>query len=166
MSLSGQYTPRALRKDLQQHNNDSQLKHISLLAKECGELKKGNEELKQENEELKQKMTHIIHYAVFGDTYPILPVHVPLDGKEIHFYNGHHMHMSVKMFGLPFRLTAIFRVYKGKFQQPKVTKVVIDKDNAITTLDVWSGCQVKVNMVQKFSFVLDFFYNLQIISAS
>ena len=68
-----------LRKHIQQHNNDSQLKHMSLLAKECGELKKGNEELKRENEELKQKMTH--------------PVHVPLDGKEIHFYNesfGHH----------------------------------------------------------------------------
>ena len=32
-----QYTP--LRKDLQQHNNDSQLKHMSLLAKECRELK-------------------------------------------------------------------------------------------------------------------------------
>ena len=162
-----QYTP--LRKDLQQHNNDSQLKHMSLLAKECGELKKGNEELKRENEELKQKMTHI-HHTVFGDTYPILPVHVPLDGKEIHFYNepfGHHM--SVKMLVLHFRLTAIFTVYKGKFQQPKVTKVVIDKDNAITTLDVWSGCQeylLKVNMVQKFSFVLDFYYNLQIISVS
>ena len=33
-----QYTP--LCKDLQQHNNDSQLKHMSLLAKECGELKR------------------------------------------------------------------------------------------------------------------------------
>ena len=40
-----QYTP--LRKDLQQHNNDSQLKHMSLLAKECGELKKENKELKK-----------------------------------------------------------------------------------------------------------------------
>ena len=38
-----QYT--LLHKDLQQHNNDSQLKHMSLLAKECGELKKENKEL-------------------------------------------------------------------------------------------------------------------------
>ena len=47
-----QYTP--LRKDLQQHNNDSQLKHMSLLAKECGELKKENKELKETSIEFKE----------------------------------------------------------------------------------------------------------------
>ena len=70
---------------------------MSLLAKECVELKKENKELKKaiehkyddlkrENEELKQKMIHI-HHTVAGDTYPILPVVVPLDGGELHFYS-------------------------------------------------------------------------------
>ena len=125
----------------------------------------------RENEELKQKMV-CIHQKVIGDTYPILPVDVPLIGKKIHFYNepfGHHM--SVKMFVLPFRLTAIFTVYKGKFQQPKVTKIVIRLDSTIKTLDARSGCHgyqeypLKDNM-QKFSFVLEFCNNLQIISVS
>ena len=47
-----QYTP--LRKDIQQHNNDSQLEHMSLLAEECRELKRENEYLQRENAELEQ----------------------------------------------------------------------------------------------------------------
>ena len=36
--------------------------------------------------------------------------------------------------------TAIFTVYKGKFQQPKVTKVVVKLDGITTTLTTSSGC--------------------------
>ena len=222
-----QYTP--LRKDLQQHNNDSQLKHMSLLAKECREktekhgdselkneiedikckmqiacnelkkeiqelthkvasvsheceeLKKEKDELKKENEELLKKgsqkelvaeMKKVVHDALAGDTYPILPVHVPLNGAEVHFYSdacGHHMSVSVMTRTTK---TAIFTVYKGKFQQPKVTQVVVKLDSAIKTIDARSGCHgyqeypLKDDIVQKFSFMLGYFYNLQIISVS
>ena len=135
-----QYIP--LRKDLQQHNNDCQLKHMSLLAKECGELKKENKELKkaiackcdERNEELKQKMV-CIHQKVIGDTYPILPVDVPLIGKKIHFYNepfGHHMSVSVFAYTLnDFFLT--FTIYKKKFHQPKVSIVIAKIDGVMET---------------------------------
>ena len=74
VNLSGlgcQYTP--LRKDLQQHNNDNQLKHMSLLAKDCRELKRENQEFKKaiackcdkRQKELKQKM--IIMYTSESD---------------------------------------------------------------------------------------------------
>ena len=48
----------------------------------------------RENEELKQKMV-CIHQKVIGDTYPILPVDVPLDGKKISEPFGHHMSVCV-----------------------------------------------------------------------
>ena len=184
-----QYT--SLRKDLRQHNNDSQLEHMSLLAKECGELKKGNEELKKENQELKKaneelkraneelkqkmtrKMTHI-HHTVVGDTYPILPVDVPLDGNQVHFYTeplGHHM--SAKRVRHLLNMSVFFTVYKGKFDQPKVTNVVV-KINGVTTvltaanpLDNYTEYPnvVRGDVVQKFSFTLASFINLEIISA-
>ena len=165
-----QYT--SLRKDLlKRHNIDSQLKHMSLLAKECGKLIKRNEELEKENQELKQKILRIHHTAV-SDTYPILPVNVPLNGKEVHFYSdacGHHMSVFVMTQVVK---TAIFKVYKGNFQQPKVTKVVIKLDGATTTIDARNGCHgyqehpLNDDIVQKFSFMLGYFYNLQIISVS
>ena len=142
-----QYT--SLRKDLQQHNNDSQLEHMSLLAKECGELKKENEklkkatgsiehkcdDLKRENKELKQKMIHI-HHTVFGNTYPILPVHVPLNGQELHFYSepfGHHMSASVFAYTLD-DFFVDFKVYEEKFHQPKVSIVIAKIDGVTITL--------------------------------
>ena len=207
-----QYTP--LRKDLQQHNNDSQLKHMSLLAKECGELKKecrelkkanitlSNEcsqtkkenqevkkamssiehkcdDLKRENEESKQKMIHI-HHTVVGDTYPILPVDVPLNSEQLHFYSepfGHHMSIRRTVSLLIDRYIwkeAFFTVYKGKFLQPKVTKVVVKLDGITTTLTTSSGCygyreyqvDAKGNAVQLFSFELPIDANIVIISVS
>ena len=45
---------------------------------ECAELKK-------EHHQLTPKILRIHHTVVVGDTYAILPVHVPLDNKEFHF---------------------------------------------------------------------------------
>ena len=45
---------RPKRKDTDKHNTSNQHKHLLLLAKACGELKKDNEALKQDNEVLKQ----------------------------------------------------------------------------------------------------------------
>ena len=45
---------RPKRKDMDEHNTSNQQKHLLLLAKACGELKKDNEALKQDNEALKQ----------------------------------------------------------------------------------------------------------------
>ena len=45
---------RPKRKDTDEHNTSNQQKHLLLLAKACGELKKDNEALKQNNEALKQ----------------------------------------------------------------------------------------------------------------
>ena len=162
-----------LHKDLQQHNNDSQLKHMSLLAKECRELKK-------ENEKLKQKMTHI-HYAVFGDTYPILPVHVPLDGEEIHFYSepfGHHISVSAGRsvseelsdeFDDILKDIVVFTVYKEKFHQLKLTNIVVKLDGVTKTLTTGSDeyrespDDLKSDVFQEFIFAL-VFTNLEIIS--
>ena len=161
---------------------------MSLLAKECRELKKGNEELKRENQELKnaneelkqkmtqkmtQKMIHI-HHTVFGDTYPILPVDVPLDGDQVHFYTeplGHHM--SAKRVHHLRNMFVFFTVYKGKFDQPKVTNVVVKINDVTTVLTAAKrnydytqySNDVKGDVVQKFSFTLAFFNNLEIISA-
>ena len=198
-----QYTP--LRKHIQLHNDESQLEHMSLLAKECRELKKANltlsnecSQTKKENEEVTYKMTSIenecaelkkenhkltqkilrVHHTVVGDTYPIPPVHVPLDSEEFHFYSdicGHHMTASVSVWGI--LKEAVFTVYKGKFQQPKVTKVVIKLDGAsTTTLTTSSNCcnyheytdddVEKSHIAQEFSFLLSNFSNLEIISVS
>ena len=168
-----QYT--SLRKDLQQHNNDSQLKHMSLLAKECGELKKENQELKKaiacicENEELKQKMI-CIHQKVIGDTYPILPINVPLD-KEIHFYNepfGHHM--SVFVFAYTRNdLFVTFTIYKEKLHQPKVS-IKIDGVPITLSTEQFDSCYnmhiVSNDAVQNFTCTLKLpqFKSLEIIS--
>ena len=45
---------RPKRKDTDEHNTSNQQKHLLLLAKACGELKKDNEALKKDNEALKQ----------------------------------------------------------------------------------------------------------------
>ena len=171
-----QYTP--LRKDLQQHNNDSQLKHMSLLAKECRELKKENEELRREIQNLQQELIQIhtdhddTKAMALNDntsTLPKLPARVPLDGKEFHFYSahgGHHMSVSVKhtFWGRD----VIFTVYKGKIELPKVRKVVVKGDLNTVTLTVGRSYymvpfreypdDVKGDIVQKFSFRIVFFH--------
>ena len=193
-----QYTP--LRKDLQQHNNDSQLEHMSLLAKECRELKKENEESKRENQELKSEIQNSqqelkkgnaeieklkkenhkltqkilrIHHRLVGDTYPIVPVGVQYIGYKLYFYSdvcGHFMSVCREESG-----KVVLKVYKGKFQQPKVTEVVVNIDEcAIETLTTISGChgyceypdEVKRNVVQKFSFELPHGANIKITSVS
>ena len=161
-----QYT--LLRKHIQQHNNDSQLKHMSLLAKECRELKKENKtlindssKLKKENEELTQEIESMereyaklkrqnqklvqkmicLHNSIVGVIYPILPVRITLSSEELHFYSdifGHHISVSVRVWGITRRV--IFTVYKGKFQHSKVTKVVVKLNDTNITLTTNRGC--------------------------
>ena len=172
-----QYT--SLRKDLQQHNNDSQLKHMSLLAKECKELKNENQQLKKENQVLRQELAEVpyqlkemIHDTFDCGFHPILPVCIPSKVKDFQFYSdvcGYHMSVSVTRF----IQEVIFTVYKRKFYQPKVTKVVVKADGITITLSTGSHKynyyehhkDIKGNVVQKFSFGFEFaFYNLEIIS--
>ena len=136
------------------------------------ELKKGNEELKQENRELTQK-TLCIHHAVVGEIYPIPPgVGVPANGKKLHFYSdigGQLMSVCREESG-----KVVFKVYKGKFQQSNVTKVVVNIDERATeTLTSRSRHgyreypdEARGNVVQKFSFELPRGADINIISVS
>ena len=72
-------------------------------------------------------MIHI-HHTVAGDTCPILPVDVPLNSEQLHFYSEpFEYHMSIRrtvslLINQYMWKEAIFTVYKGKFQQPKSYK--------------------------------------------
>ena len=74
-------------------------------------------------------------YTLIGDTYPLLPVDVPLNGNEIHFYNepfGYH----ISVFVFPFTLNNFtpHAFFTGKLHQQKVSIVIAKLDGVSITL--------------------------------
>ena len=91
---------RPKRKNTDEHNTSNQQKHLLLLAKACGELKKDNEALKQRDQLTKSRVDRLDH-TVYGDL-PVTgdkdnPVRVKANGIPVLFFsNNCEYRMSVQ----------------------------------------------------------------------
>ena len=135
---------KPLRKDVHVHTADT--KHMTLLAVACGQLKHENErtkeeidKLKIENEEIKEENEKVkceianIHNFVADDSYPLLPIDVPIESEAVHFYAGAcGWHMSARMMigNSPYSYTddymfMLLAFHEGKFDkfEPKLPKI-------------------------------------------
>ena len=136
------------RKDTDEHNTSNQQKHLLLLAKACGELKKDNEALKQDSEALKQRLDQLtesrvdrLDHTVYGDL-PVTgdecnPVRVEANGIPVFFFsNNREYRMSVKYsrkrqnsFSTRRDHDLKFKVYKGMRKvMPDVKKIMLKND--------------------------------------
>ena len=143
---------RPKRKDTDEHNTSNQQKHLLLLAKACGELKKDNEALKQDSEALKLELNETkrkldqltesrvdrLDHTVYGDL-PVTgdernPVRVEGNGIPVFFFsNNREYRMSVKYSykrAMPFPThhdhDLKFKVYKGMRKvMPDVKKIIV-----------------------------------------
>ena len=139
---------RPKRKDTDEHNTSNQQKHLLLLAKACGELKKENEALKKDSEALKQRLDQLtesrvdrLDHTVYGDL-PVTgdernPVCVEGNGIPVFFFsNNREYRMSVKysrkrqiIFSAHRDHDLKFKVYKGMRKvMPDVKKIMLKND--------------------------------------
>ena len=148
---------KPLRKDVHVHTADT--KHMTLLAVACGQLKKENEQIKQENEQIKEEnekmkkevnaikeevgeVTNLkvhVHYAIADDSYPLLPIHIDVRGKVVHFYTsacGQHMSARIIANKDYSKFLILFAFHEGKFDKfnPKLPKLKYEFEGTTITL--------------------------------
>ena len=136
---------RPKRKDMDEHNTSNQQKHLLLLAKACGELKKDNEALKSKLDktkselESKDRLTESrvdkLDYTVYGDL-PVTgdecnPVRVEGNGIPVFFFSNNHKYRMTVQYGrrkanFLAHYDLKFILYKGMQKvMPDVKKIIV-----------------------------------------
>uniref|UniRef100_A0A1X7T8A3 RING-type domain-containing protein n=1 Tax=Amphimedon queenslandica TaxID=400682 RepID=A0A1X7T8A3_AMPQE len=116
---------KPLRKDVHVHTAD--IKHMTLLAVACGQLKKENEQikvLKKEVETLRKEMADLKSRPYHE--YPLLPVDIRQGSEAVHFYTSPcGRHMSARMMSIGGVFFVFLAFHEGNFDKfkPKVTKI-------------------------------------------